>query len=55
MSYNKFYLFMNNLFKNKFEGGFKSKNTNKGFLVKVLKYVHIARRSRYNFYKWDKS
>jgi hypothetical protein len=31
----------------KFKGGFKSKNFNKNFLIKVLKYAHIARRSRY--------
>jgi hypothetical protein len=38
---------MNNLIKNKFEGGFKSKNFYKNFLIGVLKYAHIARRSRY--------
>lgn len=38
---------MNNLIKIKFEGGFKSKKIYKDFLIKVLKYAHIARRSRY--------
>lgn len=40
---------MNYLFKYKYEGGFKSKKINKDFLIKVLKYAHIARRSRYTF------
>lgn len=35
------------LFKYNIKGGFKSKKINKNFLIKVLKYAHIARRSHY--------
>ena len=34
---------MDNLFKYNFEGGFKSKLINKDYLIKVLKYAHIAK------------
>lgn len=47
MNYNKKNLKMKILMNVKFEGGFKSKNFNKNFLILVLKYAHIARRSRY--------
>lgn len=36
---------MNNKLKYLFESGFKSKLINKNYLIKVLKYAHIARRS----------
>lgn len=38
---------MKKIIKFKLEGGFKSKLINKDQLIKVLKYAHIARRSRY--------
>lgn len=46
MSYNKNYLKMDFLINIKIKGGFKSKFFNKNFLILVLKYAHIARRSR---------
>jgi len=46
---------MNNFLKKRFEGGFKSKLIYKNWLIRVLKYAHIARRSRYLNFKWDKS
>lgn len=48
MSYNKFNLKMDIKIKSLVEGGFKSKIIKKNYLIKVLKYAHIARRSRYN-------
>lgn len=38
---------MDNFLKKKFKGGFKSKFIYKNKLIIVLKYAHIARRSRY--------